>query len=222
MEKSDPHHRNVCALRGGRLMAINSAHTDCRLIKYFLNINTHQLFIFHSCHARTSIQDPVWRIGNSNVAQFRHTVSKKKWLKAAKRRCGKNILVWLHPNKACDLEGAGYKSKANCVLHHCTDLNLSATWGTPSRASGAHDWFNFYNSTRIDLDIIRIHCRGRMLILSPNIDYLSNCKQELVFSLRNLVFYNKSRMSLFSSCFLVYSFEMKVHPFNYTFCCSLS
>ncbi len=62
------------------------------------------------------------------------------------------------------------KSKANCALLHCTDLNLSAILGTPSRASEAHDWGNFYNSARIHLHEIRIHGRGRVLILSPNIE----------------------------------------------------
>lgn len=41
------------------------------------------------------------------------------------------------------------KSKAKCALHHCTHLNLSAIRGTPSCASAAHDWDNFYNSARI-------------------------------------------------------------------------
>lgn len=62
------------------------------------------------------------------------------------------------------------KSKASCALHHCPDLNLSAILGTPSRASEAHDWGNFYNSARIHLHEIRIHGRGRGLNLSPNIE----------------------------------------------------
>lgn len=76
----------------------------------------------------------------------------------------KNVAVWIwecqrnkiisKSSSACVLEElARCKSKANCVLHRCTDLNLSAFWGTPFHASEAHDWgiFICYNSTGIHL-----------------------------------------------------------------------
>lgn len=43
------------------------------------------------------------------------------------------------------------KSEADWSLCLWTDLNLSATCGTPPRASEARDWGNFYNSARMHL-----------------------------------------------------------------------
>lgn len=102
---------------------------------------------------------PFMRIGElqcGTIPSYSCKKQKKKGSQTSKTSMWKISAQYDSRNEKLELwkARASCKSKANCAFRHSTDLNLSAIWGTPSRASEAHDWgfFFFYNSARIHLN----------------------------------------------------------------------
>ena len=175
--ETDPHQRDRCALRaGGRPVATRTARSNCESVMERV-INTHLHLFGQAVYVSLVLcedREPSgggWTIAykDGHVASSfdaRRTKKKKKkapmWhnhvLQLRKVR-GENInLMRSDPRFYSGFSSERQRdcgrvsSRANCALHRCSDLNLSAKGGTPSRASEAHDWGNFYNSARILVD----------------------------------------------------------------------
>lgn len=117
--ETEPHHRNVRALWAGRLMAICPPHTDCRLIKDFLNTLTPAVYMSlmpsKDQHSGVRIaygqrngivpwrhlKTPIW---NNSVLQVQETVF-SFLLQNSQTSTG--MVLWWDPDKARALEGAG-------------------------------------------------------------------------------------------------------------------